>query len=307
MGVTCMACGLVFQPGPRYGEAVPRRDGKGRLVRSSKPFHRGMATSIGGSRERRACGMEHLARVQAIWTGYGAKKRARILAGTRRLAHQLHLPAAVVERAMDLYGRVRDHLPPRKRSSGTAVLPPVLLHFAARLEGWAVSKVEILPFCNIDTREFNRGLLVMARLAREHAPGLVPACRSRLRGHLDHQGNPGVTGGRGSMASGLARASGILNALHPGVNFAGTLRSLVAMLGSRGASLSYRSKAGVLAYLAIRCHGLEASPSAIATKLGYQPSSLYNAISRLLDRLGITREAGLGGCDFTGLLDAGRA
>ncbi|MHA1681780.1 MAG: cyclin family protein [Promethearchaeota archaeon] len=283
-GCTCRQCGLVVEERKDYVSSTPAKNRQGMIVKTHEVLNANVGTMIGYAHERRVTMTVKLNQVQSAWVGYQNKKKSRFFNEAKRIVHALQLPENLVPQAIFLHDKIAFHVPPRTRLAGSAVLAAVTLFYTAKTCGVALFKSELLKISGIDPKTFNTCVMRFARIVKEHYP-VVIAKRQKWSQVV------------------ISQAATIIRGFTPDRRFIDVLNALKAVyskIGRHMMGLNEPNKIGVLTFITTRALKLQVPVASISRRVGSMPSSLHNAINRVLDKASVQVER------ITSTLDLGR-
>lgn len=266
-GLTCTACGLVVEEADDF--VVHDQMGKDGVVSSHAVLHANTTTLVGTFAERADDRTRRLSRTQQRAVSYGGAKESRLYHLVNAAVAGAQLPPIVAGHALHA---AREIAAAARRGSGMAgpeMLAALGVASACKRLGMARCRDELLA--------------VAASLGVEAKPFLRNLLRSRAAG----------VAGAGA-AAGAAAVDGALSALRealgPG-DWLGAVSLVHARVAKALVGLRADSAAAVTAYLAAQLVSPAGVPLTLLAKAArFRTASLYNAVKRVLRKLGVVVE-----------------
>ncbi|MHA1997381.1 MAG: cyclin family protein [Promethearchaeota archaeon] len=262
-GCTCKQCGLVVDERKNYVMNNGSFTRRGMIVKTHEVFNANVGTMVGYAHERRVTMTVKLNQVQSAWVGYQNKKKSRFFNEAKRIVHALQLPENLVPQAIFLHDKVAHHVPPRTRLAGSAVLAAVTLFYTAKTRGVALFKSELLKISGIDPKTFNSCVMRFARIVKEHCPALMERCQNWS--HVV-----------------ISQAAKIIRELTPDWKFMGVLKEVHSKIARFMMGLNGPNKIGTVVFFTVQVLGIGIPMSRIAKSLKCIPSSVHNAVKRVI-------------------------
>ncbi|NMC04380.1 MAG: hypothetical protein GYA24_04170 [Candidatus Lokiarchaeota archaeon] len=275
-GLTCTACGLVIDETPSF-VISDQRDKEG-VVSSHSILHVNTTTLIGAIRERGAGNGARLSRIQQRTVSYQDAKESRVYHLVSAATANAQLPAIVVDHAVHAARKIAALAPRRSSMAGSSMTAALAVFVACKKLGI--------------TRPRDEWLAMAASMGIEGKPFLRNIMRLRAMGK-----SPGKEARKGARAGGATVVNVSLAALRDAVGpgdhlpvvrlvHAGIARALVGM--------RVDSAAAVTAFLA----GQLLSPAGVPLTLlarttKFRAASMYNAVKRVLAKIGMVVEGPL--------------
>ncbi len=264
-GPTCTACGLVIEETTTFVVHDPRsKDG---VVSSHAILHGNTTTLVGKLSERGTGNGAILSRIQQRTVSYADSKQSRVFHRVSAVVAAAQLPAIVVDHAVHVARKVAALAPKGSSMAGCDMVAALAVFVASKKLSMTLTGDDVLAMVasiGVDARLFKRNLLKLRVLGKKlgrTTEGRQPVVNAAL-GALQDVLGPGDW---------LAQVS-IVHSL--------IAKTLVGMRDDSAAS--------VTAYLAAQLVSPAGVPLTLLAKaLRFRPASLYNAVKRVLGKVGV--------------------
>ncbi|MFX0100337.1 MAG: hypothetical protein ACFFCS_12215 [Candidatus Hodarchaeota archaeon] len=279
-GITCRSCGLVVEAGKQYVVSQPL--GKNGMIQTHSIITKGL-TKIGLGKERITEKIKRLASTQSKSVNYYDKKKSRVYIEVSRLVSGLGLPESLTHETMHVYSTIKDQIPPGSSMANVEILSTALLFLTGKMRGCNVYLSKLLEISDIHAKRFRQNILKISRIVKEKFPDVK---QDKI----------------GSKDRVIDSAMDILRE-HAGVGeYSSVVESVYSFVNSHLVGMKQRSKLGIVAFVSSRLLDIDISLSDVSKRVNYTPSSLYNAIMRMLSKMGLERPKGLGNVDFKSII-----
>ena len=269
-GLTCAACGLVLREERRLVRQL-KYDESGHVTSDTAPRTRG-GTKIGSIHEQVSGKHRDLVRTQKRASNdYRDRKFKRGYFTIARIVSGMQIPSIVQDEAAYLLEKVMDLVRPGTGIANIEVLAAVTTFFAAKVHRVRAHLTEIAKYVTISMVEFKRGVLRLGSMLRHL--GLMPDKDS-------------------TTSSTIQDVSRIMREHSVPVGF-DEVTKVYERLAPAYSGMKMQTRVGVTCY--VLAHGGYQRRSIdmpqgllcdFAKQVSYSPSSLYNAVTRVLGKLG---------------------
>nr|MDO8112324.1 hypothetical protein [Candidatus Sigynarchaeota archaeon] len=264
-GRTCMACGLVVDAGQQY--VVSDQRGKDGFIASHAVFHGNTTTLVGARHERVNQANAKLGMIQRRLVTYTDTKRSRVYHFVRGLVDGMQLPEIVVDTAMHLHDKLAGNIPKGAALAGPDLLGGISVFISCKQLGIAIDRTALAKQLDVKTRCFARALMHARAIGKQVAPAMPSVAKATIV---------------------IARVLSVLREIAGNGDYQPAVESVYRQVAKVFMGLREDTRVAVAGYLAAQVLGIEsASFTMLATKMGVLPSSLYNAVKRVLAKLGI--------------------
>ncbi len=264
-GPTCTACGLVIEENTTFVVHDPR--GKDGVVSSHAVLHGNTTTLVGKPSERGTGNGAILSRIQQRTVSYADSKQSRVFHRVSAVVAAVQLPTAVVDHAVNVARKVAALAPKGSSMAGCDMVAALAVFVASKKLSMALTGDDVLAMVEsigVDARLFKRNLLKLRVLGKK-------------LGRTTEGRQPVVNAALGALQDVLGPGDWLA---HVSLVHSRIAKALVGMRDDSAAS--------VTAYLAAQLVSPAGVPLTLLAKaLRFRPASLYNAVKRVLGKVGV--------------------
>jgi len=264
-GRTCMACGLVVDEEQEY--VVYDQRGKEGFIASHAVFHDNTTTLVGSRHERANQASAKLGLIQQRLVSYADTKRSRVYHFVRGLVNGMQLPEIVIDSAMHLHDKLLVAIPKGAAVAGPDLLGGISTFIACKQLGVAIDRDALVERLDMTPRAFFRAFMRVRAIHKHITPAMPSAAKASIV---------------------IDRVLSTLREIGGDGDYQPVVESIYRQVAKAFMGIREDTRIAVTAYIAAQVAGIEsASFTSIASTLHFLPSSLYNAVNRVLAKLGI--------------------
>lgn len=283
-GLTCSKCGLIIEERRPFVEQQASRGEGG--CKSNAILNINTPTLIGTTRERFFSHTSKLGIIQARIITPAGVKRSRIYHLVTGVVHSLQIPDIIINHATREYDRVSKLIQRNTAMANSNILAAICIINVARKLGVIIYRDSLLEILGIQPRDFKRIMMQVMTYNKDIL--ILSSNMPDIHRIVDRV---------------VSTVNMCINAT--GENYARLAFSLYRILANYLIGMREDTKVAVISYLLLKKLWPNfASLSHLATCLHCRISSLYNALTRILERTGMRVHKKLSRLDLSRHIDS---